>query len=380
MAVRQRGNRWVVDFFVQHPNGLRERFRRTLGKQITSRRLAEQEETRLRAEVELQQRTDLSGKPEEPPPAAFSGFARKWFDTHVMVNLKPTTQRRYETIIRVHLVPYFGDRLISGIMVLDIEQFKAENMKSVVANTGKKIANKTVNEHLGVLSSMFSSAVKWGYLKENRCRSVPRLRLPVQELQFYERKQTAVFLRKAAKLEPDYFALFATAFKSGLRLGELIGLEWGDLDFVTRRIHVQRSYSEGHTTPPKSGRPRFVPMSPVLSDILKAHRHLKGKLVFSQPDGTHLTRDIVKHPFDRVIRASSLHRIRIHDMRHSFASQLVMEGVPLKAVADLLGHAETRTTERYAHLAPPALQSYVNLLDGEQVTLDSPDVGMIDPK
>lgn len=368
MAVRQRGNRWVVDFFVLQPDGRRERFRRTLGAEIASRRQAEHEETRLQAEVELQRRAQATA-PGEPPPAAFSGFARLWFDTHVRVNLKPTVQDRYETIIRFHLVPYFGDRLISGITALDIEQFKAHNVTAVVGKTGRKIAAKTVNEHVCVLSSMFSSAEKWGYLKANPCRGVPRLRLPEQEYQFYDCKQTELFLSKAAQVEPDYYAFFATAFKTGMRLGELLGLEWGDIDFVGGQIHLRRSHSEGHTTTPKSGKPRLIPMSPTLIAILKAHRHMKGKLVFSRPNGAHLTRDIVKHPFERVARLAGLHRIRIHDTRHSFASQLVMAGVPLKAVADLLGHAETRITERYAHLAPPALQSYVNLLDGRPVML-----------
>lgn len=86
----------------------------------------------------------------------------------------------------------------------------------------------------------------------------------------------------------------------------------------------------------------------------------------------------MKHPFERVARLAGLHRIRIHDTRHSFASQLVMAGVSLKAVADLLGHAETRITERYAHLAPPALQSYVNLLDGQPLMLGDDAVGSLD--
>lgn len=366
MAVRPRQNRWVVDFFIPQPDGRRVRFRRTLGAEITSRRQAEQEEIRLRAEVELQRRASLS-RHEEPPAAAFSGFAKLWFDTHVKVNLKPTVQDRYETIIRFHLVPFFGDRAITGITHLDIEQFKAANVQSLVGNTEKKIAPKTVNEHLCVLSSMFSSAVKWGYLKTNPCIGVPRLRLPAQEFQFYDRKQTEVFLSKAAAIEPDYYAFFATAFKTGLRLGELLGLEWGDIDFVSGTIHVQRSHSEGHTTTPKSGKPRIVPMTPSLVYILNEHRHLKGNLVFCRPNGSHLTRDIVKHPFERVARLAGLHRIRIHDTRHSFASQLVMAGAPLKAVADLLGHAETRVTERYAHLAHPVLQAYVDLLDGRPI-------------
>lgn len=85
--------------------------------------------------------------------------------------------------------------------------------------------------------------------------------------------------------------------------------------------------------------------------------------MFPQPDGTHLTRDIVKHPFGRVIRAATLPTIRIHDMRHSFASQLVMAGVPLKAVQELLGHADIKMTMRYAHLAPEAKKDYVLVLD-----------------
>jgi len=98
-------------------------------------------------------------------------------------------------------------------------------------------------------------------------------------------------------------------------------------------------------------------------------KHLKGRLVFSRPNGAYLTRDIVKHPFERVIRSTGLHRIRIHDTRHSYASQLVMEGVALKVVAEYLGHSTTKTTEMYAHLSPAAKQSYVDVLDDDSEML-----------
>jgi len=220
-----------------------------------------------------------------------------------------------------------------------------------------------VNEHLCVLSSMFNAAVRWGYMHANPCHGVSRLRLPPQEFRYYDRAQTEKFLDTMKRLRPGYYAFFATAFKTGMRLGELLGLEWGDIDFNNRRILLSRSHSEGHTTTPKSGKPRIIPISQALVDILKAHRHLRGPLVFCGPAGGHLTRDMVKHPLDDVSRAAGLHRIRIHDMRHSFASQLVIAGVPLKGIAELLGHSETRITERYAHLSPPDLQSYVDLLD-----------------
>ena len=165
---------------------------------------------------------------------------------------------------------------------------------------------------------MFASAVKWGFLKANPCRCVPRLRLPEQEFQFYDRKQTDAFLAKAAQVEPDFYAFFATAFKTGMRLGELLGLEWGDIDFVTGRIHLRRSHSEGHTTSPKSGKPRLIPMA----------------------------------------------------ARPSLASG---EGRSLKEAGDQVKVRDL--TERYAHLAPAALQSYVNVLDGMPMTASHPRRG-----
>jgi site-specific recombinase XerD len=83
-------------------------------------------------------------------------------------------------------------------------------------------------------------------------------------------------------------------------------------------------------------------MSPQLAAVLRAHRHLRGPLVFSREDGRYLTRDVIKHPFDRATRKAGLLTIRLHDLRHSFASQLVMDGVPLTAAKELLGHRPWR--------------------------------------
>jgi integrase len=157
--------------------------------------------------------------------------------------------------------------------------------------------------------------------------------------------------------------LFCVGFRTGLRLGEILALEWGDIDFVKRRVRVERSHHRGHTTSTKADKVLNIPVTKSVVEALKSYRHLKGDLVFSRKDGEHLNRDMIKHPFERVMKAAGLHRIRIHDMRHSFASQLVMAGVPLKAVAEFLGHSDTRITDRYAHLAPQVAESYIELLD-----------------
>lgn len=282
---------------------------------------------------------------------------------HVETNCKPSVLRRYESIIRVHLLPHFGDTEIAAIDRHGIEKFKAANVKVISDETGKPLSKKTVNEHIAVLSSMFEQAVEWGYLRSNPCRGVRRFKLPTPAFRFYTREQSDAFLAAAVRVEPSWYTMFIVGFRTGLRLGELIALEWGDVDLVRGKLHVRRSRTRNVTTAPKSNIERIVDLSPAVVDALRNHRHLRGDLVFPMPDGSHLTRDVVKHPFGRVIRAAMLPPIRIHDMRHSFASQLVIAGVPLKAVQELLGHADIKMTMRYAHLAPEAKKDYVAVLD-----------------
>jgi integrase len=297
------------------------------------------------------------------PAAAFSGFAAHWMSLHVETECKPSVVRRYESIIRVHLLPFFGDQQIATIDWHRVTEFKAANARAISPETGRPLSRKTVNEHIAVLSSMFERAVEWRYLRMNPCRGVRRLKVPPTTFKFYVRQQSEAFLAAALRVEPKWYAFFLVGFRTGLRLGEIIALEWGDLDLVTGQLHVRRSRTRNKTTPPKGGRERIVEMSPAVVAALKEHRHLNGDLVFPQADGSHVTRDIVKHPYGRVIRAAALPAIRIHDMRHSFASQLVIAGVPLKAVQELLGHTDIKMTMRYAHLAPGAKTDYVRVLD-----------------
>lgn len=98
-------------------------------------------------------------------------------------------------------------------------------------------------------------------------------------------------------------------------------------------------------------------------DALQAHRHQRGPLVFCREDGSYRTGGEVQHHFRRLAERSGLPVVRFHDLRHSFASQLVLAGVPMRGVQELLGHAHMQTTMRYAHLSPDACRDYVALLD-----------------
>lgn len=360
MPVRRRGESWVVDFRVEG-----ERFRLTLGPEIQTKKQAEAEERRLRGEAEARARGPAQV---ERPRAAFSGFAKVWMDEHIKLRRKPSVVRGYDQAIRTHLVPYFGDRQLASISRRDVEAFVAKVAATPHPDTGKPRAPKSVNNALGVLSSMLSTAVAWGYLERSPCAGVEPLPIPVdaQEFAFYTADQTARWLAACADLEPALYPLFLVAFRTGLRLGELAALRWADVDLENRRLHVRRSWFRGSITTPKGGRARIVDLAPSAASLLGRVVQLEGaELVFCNADGSVITRDQLKGPWERVTKAAGLPRTTPHDARHSFASQLVIAGVALPAVQQLLGHTDIRVTMRYAHLAPGAKASAVALLDGD---------------
>jgi len=289
--------------------------------------------------------------------AAFSGFARLWFETHALASCRPSAQRSTETILRVHLVPCFGDA--------ELRTIDAESIEALRADLLRTRAPKTTANVLAVLSSLLRAAVRWGYLEASPMDDVPKVVVPPQPFDFWTANESERFLSAVEEHEPRHAAFFRVALRTGLRQGELYALEDHDLNLDGRSVHVQRSLVRGHLGPPKGGRTRRVPLTEDLVARLRAAGWGRGtrRRLFTRTDGRPLARAVVKGPFWRATAAAGLRRIRLHDLRHSYASQLVMAGVPLTAVQRFLGHADIRTTQRYAHLAPEVLSDYVERLE-----------------
>jgi integrase len=125
--------------------------------------------------------------------------------------------------------------------------------------------------------------------------------------------------------------------KTGMRQGEILALRWEDVDLDRRRITVRRSVWEGQETAPKSGKGREIPIS-VVSEALEQHQHERGPYVFCDTQGKRYTKQQCRRPLRRALKRAGLRHIGWHGMRHTFASHLVMRGVPLPAVQQLLGH------------------------------------------
>ena len=130
---------------------------------------------------------------------------------------------------------------------------------------------------------------------------------------------------------------------AGLRLGEIIALEWRDIDLAARRLTVERSDWLGHVTVPKGGRSRQLPMTQRLTAAVKTVRHLRDERVLCLPDGSPVTRDRVIKAVRGAQRAAGIEQ-GVHILRHTFCSHLAMKGAPARAIQDLAGHADLSTT------------------------------------
>lgn len=343
MPVTKYRGKWYVDVWVEVPGQERRRIRRKAP--VQTKREAEKYERLVLKDA-------LSILTPSAPERRFDEFAREFLENYAVPNNKYSEVVTKESILRVHLVPMFGEFLLTGIDARRIAEYQAKKL-------GEGLSPKTVNNTLTVLRKALMVGVDWGYVE-----TVPTIRwckAPKPAFDFLGFEEAD---RLVAAADPEWRAMIVTGLKAGLRLGELRALRWEDVDLVAGRLMVRQAVACGHVSSPKSNRQRSLPMSNELIAELKRHRHLKGELVFCNALGRMYTKNECKWPLLRACRKAGLRKVGWHTLRHSFASHLTMRGVPLKAVQELLGHAMIEMTMRYSHLSPDVTREAVNLLDG----------------
>lgn len=350
---RQR-EKWMIHIEYTHPDGRRQTVRKM--SPVQTRRGAEQYEREVRAAL----LAGAYGKEEARPVPTLAEFASEFMANYVRINNKHSTRLSKQAILDNHLLPFFGKTRLDQIDLRLIERFKSSRHETH--------RRKTINNHLTVLRKMLVVAQEWGLIEH--VPKVKWLKAPDPEFRFLGLDE-AERLLAALEVEPLWHTIVLVALNTGLRHGELLGLEWGDVDLKAGRLVVRRSVARGVVGSPKNGRTREVPLNPRTVAALAAHpRRLGCKAVFNNGDGSRLRRHQGKRQLSRaVVRSGIAHENAAwHDLRHTFASHLVMRGASLKAVQELLGHSTIKMTMRYTHLSPSVKRDAVGLLDGSSST------------
>jgi integrase len=223
-------------------------------------------------------------------------------------------------------------------------------------------APKTVNNILTVLNTMLKKAVEWAVIERMPC-AVRLLPVPGQSAAFHDAADLERLVEAARKRGSDAYLAVLLGADAGLRRGEIAVLQWDDVDFRKGQLCVQRAVWKGHVGAPKGGRMRRLPLTDRLRAALQAARHLRGRFVFCDQDGTPLNEKNIGDHVDHAARAAQLQHRGIHILRHTFCSRLAMRGASARSIQELAGHADLKTTQRYMHLSPMALDTAIQLLE-----------------
>ena len=359
--VRGKGQPWWV--FITH-NGKRRS--RKIGTKAAAKRIAAEIQEKLtRQEFNLEK---------EKPVPTFKEYSDKWLKDYVSVSCRESTYEEYNGILKNHVLPVFEDKPIDQVSRGAIRDFLLSKIKD-------DFSKSRVGLFKDVLSGVLGYALDEELIPANPTLGITKRLWPKSKRTkktlsvnyVLTREELELFHDTCKTLVPEHSAFFTMAAKTGMRLGELLALRWDDVDFNSSFFWVRRSYRRGIFTKPKNGKSRRVDMTPKLKAVLKQHLLKEKKECFSlgvEPElvfnryGSVIEQNYIRRVFKRVLKKAGLRDIKLHGLRHSYASILLSEGANLFYVSKQLGHSGINiTSDIYGHFIPSEGNREVDLLD-----------------
>jgi len=362
-SIFKRGKVWYLDIRV---NGHRIRKRVGSSKKIAELALRDSEVKAARQEFGFAQKDITIDK-----------FIEQYLD-YSRANHRESTSNRYRAVLD-HFTTFLRNKrtdvgFMSQVSPQVIDQYKVYRKDAWVNPNGQHVDSDddvteftrkgarahTINFEIAALKTVFNLAIKWGYLKENPTKQVKKLKVTdAKPVRFLSQEECNRLLEACpADLYPIYYAFLYT----GMRKAELENLEWADIDFERRKIRIRRK----EFWQPKTGE-REIPIGKTLLPLLEKLKQtndkgLQSNFVFPHSDGGKIRLKLREKLIKIAEQAGIENLTKLHTLRHTFASHLVMSGVDLPTVKKLMGHSDIQTTMIYAHLAPDHLSDAVDKL------------------
>lgn len=336
MAVYREGNSWYFITRVTLQNGE--------VKQIKRRGFDTKREARL-AEAELELLYESMEYDQEY--VSFSFVANEYLEWYKK-RRKLSSYTKISSIVRVHLIPHFGNKLLHRIKPRDITRYQDDLIDAEYAASHIKKIHTT-------LSAIFGYAIKQEYTKENPASVAGNVELEDNKhMNYWTLEEFKEFISHVD--DPMYYALFMTLYYSGMRKGELLALTWSDVDFEQSTINVDKTEYNRQITTTKTKASQRVILMPrhimVLISKIKPRKAKTNHVVFGELN-TSISTSTLDVRYAEYIKKSGVKRIRLHDFRHSHASYLINKGAVISMVAARLGHSDVATTlNTYGHLYP----------------------------
>ncbi|MCL6634894.1 MAG: site-specific integrase [Peptococcaceae bacterium] len=321
----------------------------------------------------------------EPTKLTFKDFVERWLRDYGEKNLAPKTLFRYRQILESRVLPAMGHLKVEQIRPTHLLEFYANLQEDGIREDGKPggLSEKTILQHHRIISSILNDAVEWQVIPSNPAARVKPPRVTKKQTACYDEEQTAALLEALEHEEPKYKVLINLALFTGLRRGEIMGLEWRHIDFKEGTLMVEQAsqYLPGQgtftKTPKNETSARVISLPAFLVDMLRQHK--KGQVetrlkvgdmwqgsdrIFTTWDGRPMHPDTVSSWFPKFLKRHDLPPLPFHGLRHTAATMMINAGVPAKVVSGHFGHANIGTTyDIYGHFLRSADKEAANRLE-----------------
>jgi integrase len=315
------------------------------------------------------------GRPDQQMPTV-EAYLEEWLSTYVDVHCKPTTAADYRQVLKRHIYPVLGDRRFHEVTRADVKRL-------IASLAGQGLKKQTIHNILSPLKEAYHHAMDDGLVGMNPVARTGRLTRSKEDPRAHISPLTAdevqAVLRAAQNKGPlTLYPILLCAVRTGMREGELIGLQWEAVDVRGGFIEVRQAVVRRRVTTTKTHKIRRVDMSPQLRQALQRLKEIreldamangkeKAPSVFHSHTGRRWADQTLRRSFYNCLEAAKIRRVRFQDLRHTFVSLLIQQGANPKYIQAQCGHASIQVTmDIYGHLFEGDYGHLVSRLDGPQ--------------
>lgn len=285
----------------------------------------------------------------------------EWLEIYQKEHIKARTYRRYQGLISMHIVPTLGERNISELGRREIQEFLTQQKKDGNMRNGEKLSATSTNMMLSVLNLAFEYACDMEYIEENPCVRVRRTKAETKKIEAFTIEEQRAIEAEISRSGDKRLHGILLCLYTGLRIGELLGLTWNDVDLdkgvvrITKTVYREKDDSGTWQlcvdTPKTKASDRVIPLPEYITNMLRQdYESAQTPYVVENKKGERMSIRSYQYIFEKLTERAGVRKLNFHALRHTFATRAIECGMDIKTVADIMGHQNASITlNRYAH-------------------------------
>lgn len=280
----------------------------------------------------------------------------EWLYINHKDDIKPRTLLRYECSIRNHIYPHFQNEIIDNLSPRDIQRWIKIIKEDISPKTQKPLSSSSINTIIAILKLVFNYALDFEIIKYNPMARIKRVSIREEvTVKVFTREEQIKIENYIERLENDEYFPYILTLYTGLRLGELLALTWKDINIKTGLISINKTIYkipskdnkwEYVTDTPKSRNSvREIPMPTFIKEKLRELKRIKKSIyLVVRNDGTRINEKLLIYRYKMALKRARVRYLNFHCLRHTFATRALENGIDIKTLSELLGHANVSTT------------------------------------